>query len=101
MTLQEIIIVILENIKILALFLFFYSLIGVLCCLLYNLCIRKRSLINSFKKCPHFLHLILVKSFFWCKFIFTFRILFIKRLVTAVVPWQLLLVLKYILQVVS
>ena len=42
-----------------------------------------------------------VKSFFWCKFIFTFRILFIKRLVTAVVPWQLLLVLKYILQVVS
>lgn len=58
MTLQEIIIVILENIKILALFLFFYSLIGVLCCLLYNLCIRKRSLINSFKKCPHFLHLI-------------------------------------------
>lgn len=58
MTLQEIIIVILENIKILALFLFFYSLIGVLCCLLYNLCIRKRFLINSFKKCPHFLHLI-------------------------------------------
>lgn len=58
MTLQEIIIVILENIKILALFLFFYSLISVLCCLLYNLCIRKRFLINSFKKCPHFLHLI-------------------------------------------
>ena len=58
MTLQEIIIVILENIKILALFLFFYSLIGVLCCLLYNLFIRKRFLINSFKKCPHFLHLI-------------------------------------------